>query len=65
MRLGEKEGADLLIATDPDADRLGAAVRLPNGSYEVLTGNQIGALFAQYILKHTNREALYLKMQRY
>ena len=49
IRLGEKEGADLLIATDPDADRLGAAVRLPNGSYEVLTGNQIGALFAQYI----------------
>ncbi|HAP9154452.1 phospho-sugar mutase [Enterococcus faecium] len=59
MRLGEKEGADLLIATDPDADRLGAAVRLPNGSYEVLTGNQIGALFAQYILEaHQSRGTL-------
>ena len=51
IRLGEKEGADLLIATDPDADRLGAAVRLPDGSYKVLTGNQIGALLVQYILE--------------
>ncbi|MHC5227642.1 phospho-sugar mutase [Enterococcus sp. LJL99] len=51
IALGEKEGADLLIATDPDADRLGAAVRLPNGSYQVLTGNQLGAIFIQYILE--------------
>lgn len=50
IRLGEKEGADLLVATDPDADRLGAAVRLPDGTYQVLTGNQIGALLIQYIL---------------
>ncbi|MDH6365627.1 phosphoglucomutase [Enterococcus sp. PF1-24] len=50
IRLGEKEGADLLIATDPDADRLGAAVRLPDGSYQVLTGNQLGAIMLQYIL---------------
>ncbi|MEI5995505.1 phospho-sugar mutase [Candidatus Enterococcus mansonii] len=51
IRLGEKEGADLLIATDPDADRLGAAVRLPNGTYQVLTGNQLGAIMIQYILQ--------------
>ncbi|MBP2100116.1 phospho-sugar mutase [Enterococcus rivorum] len=51
IRLGEKEGADLLIATDPDADRLGAAVRLPDGSYQVLTGNQLGAIMIQYILE--------------
>lgn len=51
MKLGEKENADLLIATDPDADRLGAAVRLPDGSYQVLTGNQIGALLIRYILQ--------------
>lgn len=51
IKLGEKEGADLLIATDPDADRLGAAVRLPDGRYEVLTGNQIGAIMIQYILE--------------
>ena len=38
MKLGKKEDADLLIATDPDADRLGAAVRMPNGEYQVLTG---------------------------
>lgn len=50
IRLGKKEGADLLIATDPDADRLGAAVSLPDGSYQVLTGNQLGALMIQYIL---------------
>ncbi|MBO0469073.1 phospho-sugar mutase [Enterococcus sp. DIV0242_7C1] len=50
IRLGEKEDADLLIATDPDADRLGAAVRLPDGSYQVLTGNQLGAIMIQYIL---------------
>lgn len=51
MRLGQKENADLLIATDPDADRLGAAVRMPNGDYKVLSGNQIGALLIHYILE--------------
>ncbi|EOL43262.1 phospho-sugar mutase [Enterococcus caccae] len=51
IRLGEKEDADLLIATDPDADRLGAAVRLPNGEYQVLTGNQLGSIMIQYILE--------------
>lgn len=51
MRLGAKEEAELLVATDPDADRLGAAVRLPNGDYQVLTGNQIGAILVQYILE--------------
>lgn len=51
IRLGEKEGADLLIATDPDADRLGAAVRMPNGDYQVLTGNQFGSIMIHYILE--------------
>lgn len=51
IALGTKEEADLLIATDPDADRLGAAVRLPDGSYQMLTGNQLGALMIQYILE--------------
>lgn len=51
IRLGEEKQADLLIATDPDADRLGAAVRLPDGSFQVLTGNQLGALMIQYILE--------------
>lgn len=49
MELGHKVGADLLLATDPDADRLGVAVR--NGAtYELLTGNQLGALLLNYIL---------------
>jgi phosphoglucomutase len=47
---GEKIGADLLIATDPDADRLGLAVKNNEGKYIVLTGNQTGALFLHYIL---------------
>ncbi|MDR0920910.1 MAG: phospho-sugar mutase [Lactobacillales bacterium] len=51
IALGEKEDADVLVATDPDADRLGVAVRLPNGEYQVLTGNQIGAILIKYILE--------------
>lgn len=48
--LGEKVSADLLLATDPDADRLGVAVR--NGDrYEQLTGNQLGALLLHYIIQ--------------
>ncbi|WP_281164192.1 phospho-sugar mutase [Liquorilactobacillus sicerae] len=51
IKLGKKEDADLLIAVDPDADRLGVAVRQPNGEYQLLTGNQIAALMLNYILK--------------
>ncbi|HIZ52758.1 MAG TPA: phospho-sugar mutase [Candidatus Enterococcus avicola] len=51
IRLGEAEGADLLLATDPDADRLGAAIRMPDGKYQVLSGNQIGAILIHYILE--------------
>lgn len=50
MELGEKVGADVLLATDPDADRLGVAVRSEDG-YELLTGNQLGALLLHYILE--------------
>lgn len=50
IRLGEELSADLLVATDPDADRLGAAVKLPNGEYRVLTGNQLASLMVHYIL---------------
>lgn len=51
IALGKQEGADLLVATDPDADRLGAAVRQPNGDYQLLTGNQIASILLAYILK--------------
>lgn len=50
IRDGKEVGADLLIATDPDADRLGIAVRNPEGEYVVLTGNQTGALLLDYII---------------
>ncbi|PEI85048.1 phosphoglucomutase [Bacillus pseudomycoides] len=50
IRDGEKVGADVLIATDPDADRLGVAVRNHAGEYQVLTGNQTGALMLDYLL---------------
>ena len=51
IKLGKEIGAEVLIATDPDADRLGMATRLENGEYQVLTGNQIGALMVDYLLK--------------
>jgi phosphoglucomutase/phosphomannomutase len=44
-------GADLVLASDPDADRLGAAARDGNGKFVVLSGNQIGALLADYIIR--------------
>lgn len=51
IRYGQKHGADLLLATDPDADRLGVAVKNAEGQYVVLTGNQTGALMLHYILE--------------
>ncbi|MFD6439899.1 phospho-sugar mutase [Peribacillus sp. NPDC060186] len=50
IELGNKVEADLLIATDPDADRLGIAVKNKLDQYVVLTGNQTGALFLDYLL---------------
>ncbi|MEI3604287.1 phospho-sugar mutase [Pseudogracilibacillus sp. SE30717A] len=58
IKLGEKVDADLLLATDPDADRLGVAVRNSQGNYVVLTGNELGSLMLDYILKHTNKQVL-------
>jgi phosphoglucomutase len=46
--LAEKEDADVVVATDPDCDRMGAAVRASNGKMKLLTGNQIGSLLAWY-----------------
>jgi phosphomannomutase len=48
--LARREGADLVIANDPDVDRLAAAVRDPAGAYVQLTGNQIGVLLGHYLL---------------
>ncbi|USS84750.1 phospho-sugar mutase [Fructilactobacillus myrtifloralis] len=51
IELGQRENADVLIATDPDADRLGAAVRQPDGTYQLMTGNQIASVLLNYILQ--------------
>lgn len=48
--IGEAEDADIIVATDPDADRLGVEVKMPDGSYSLLTGNQIAAVILNYIL---------------
>ena len=50
VKLADKEQADVVVATDPDADRMGVAVRSRAGKMELLTGNQIGALLADYRL---------------
>jgi phosphoglucomutase len=50
VALATREGADVVLATDPDADRMGCAVRNRAGAMELLTGNQIGALLAEYRL---------------
>lgn len=49
IALAEKEGADILMATDPDADRFASAVKDANGKMHLITGNQMGALFADYL----------------
>ena len=51
VELAEREDADLVIATDPDCDRMGVAVRTAGGTMELLTGNQIGSLLAYYRAK--------------
>ncbi|MBE4906838.1 phospho-sugar mutase [Bacillus luteolus] len=58
IRDGEKMNADLLIATDPDADRLGIAVKDHKGDYIVLTGNQTGAILLDYILSQKKEKGI-------
>ena len=49
LELAAKTGADLMLATDPDADRVGIAMRCPDGTYELVTGNEMGVLLMDYI----------------
>ena len=58
IRDGKEIGADLLIATDPDADRLGIAVLNNEGEYQVLTGNQTGALLLDYLLSQKQAKGI-------
>ncbi|MFY0760460.1 phospho-sugar mutase [Metabacillus dongyingensis] len=58
IRDGHKTNADLLIATDPDADRLGIAVKNLEGEYVVLTGNQTGAILLHYLLSQKKEKGI-------
>ena len=49
LELAKKEGADLMLATDPDADRVGIAIKCPDGSYQLVSGNEVGVLLLDYI----------------
>ena len=49
LELAQKSDADLMLATDPDADRVGIAIKCPDGTYELVTGNEVGALLLDYI----------------
>ena len=49
LDLAKETGADLMLATDPDADRVGIAMKCPDGSYELVTGNEVGVLLLDYI----------------
>ena len=49
LELAKESGADLMLATDPDADRVGIAMKCPDGSYELVSGNEVGVLLLDYI----------------
>ena len=49
LNLAKETGADLMLATDPDADRVGIAMKCPDGSYELVSGNEVGVLLLDYI----------------
>lgn len=56
IKYGKEVNADILMATDPDADRVGIAAKNSSGEYEILTGNQTGALMIEYILSQRNEK---------
>ena len=49
LELAQKSDADLMLATDPDADRVGIAIKCPDGTYELVSGNEVGVLLLDYI----------------
>ncbi len=57
IALAEKENADLLLATDPDCDRMGIAVR-DGDSFTLMSGNEVGALFTEYVLTQYEQKGL-------
>ncbi len=58
LQLAEQIGADLIVGTDPDCDRMGAVVKNSAGEFEVLSGNQIGAIITEYLLSQRAQKGL-------
>ena len=56
--MAKKDGADIIIGTDPDCDRVGVVVKNTDGEYVVLNGNQVGSLLVNYVL--SNKSESYL-----
>lgn len=50
IKVAEREGSDLIVATDPDSDRVGVMARAADGTFKCITGNQMGALLLDYII---------------
>ena len=63
IKLGKEKNADILIATDPDCDRVACMVRDESGEFMPLNGNQTGALMVQYILSSRHKKTIYQKME--
>ncbi|MFO8087109.1 MAG: phospho-sugar mutase [Bacteroidales bacterium] len=64
IKKAKKEGAELVMATDPDADRVGIAVKKEDGDFQILNGNQTAAILIQYIISQWEKRGL-LKGQEY
>lgn len=56
LELARKVDADLILATDPDADRMGVGIKNPDGDYELINGNQIGTMLEYYLLHRLSRK---------
>ena len=65
IRLADKTGAELVIGTDPDCDRMGAAVKGQNGEFITLTGNQLGCIMLEYRLRSLKSRGLLPKTGGY
>lgn len=59
IQLAEKINADLVVGTDPDSDRVGAAVRDKNGKFQLISGNQMGVLLLDYVLGNKDLKAMH------
>ncbi|GGS82078.1 phosphomannomutase [Planobispora rosea] len=58
LELAGRIGADLVLANDPDADRCAVGVPLPGGGHRMLTGDEVGALLGEHVIRHTSGERL-------